>query len=1237
MTPDQKQELAHVLLIELLGYQFASPVKWIETQDVLVDDFQIEKLVEVGPQPILANMMKKTFAEKQLQMFSNGKPEISCFCVSDFNNIEYYESSPEKEKQDQLEKIAMEDKQEKVNNYNPFSKSFSSCSWATEEAFTYSDFVSIDTSKKIPGLNKEQNIDIELEKIVLKDLALNMAPKTDLLSEFVNVSNTNRELQKQILNCVEEKPISFFSENKIRIYDNSYNWIKEDIFSIALASNFKDVKEFTKIRISNMLKSNKVPERILKELDSILKYYNKSFDLLMQYFVMETKENNCYYNEPRCDSNVTLFDADDFNGSGVEMYELIGESLIPIDIQYENNVSSHGKNQCYMIIIESLNEEVLDMIKEWLMKDNNVICCFKYDIVENIYPISSKLQDIYKKHSSFLSSLRLMPMNCQNDISPIIELIYNKIGFDISAILNLSRNVDLFELSTKISNKKSNLSYITPPTTIISEYYNLKSFIDLTKINQENVCHIQFESLSLKLKDLIFFTDFKKCLKLTLTDLLYNSLENPEFKNSLTNDKSVTVSPLYEVSLEKPKYLSFSELSKSFNGDLLRENLSPENLVVITGFAELGPLGNASSRWDYEKNHNKFSIESVVYLSLIMGLIKYDSSISQFRDLKTNDIIDVANIQKYESYILANTGIRVIEENIVGYNPNKKRMLQEIVLMEDFKLVVPEETMLQFKLEHGDKVSIIPLYQNDGIEKMFEVTFNTGTKMYLPKALKFDRFVGGQIPTGWEPSYYGINEDIINQVDRVTLFALISTAEALMTSGIVDPYELYKYMHVSEVGNCSGSGIGGLKSEQKMQKTRFIDGDVQNDILQETFINVMSAWINMLLLSSSGPIKTPVGACATALESLDLGYETIMAGKATMVLVGGYDDLVEETCNEFAAMGATSNSEKENAAGRAPKEMCRPMTSSRNGFMESHGSGIQVLMRGDMAIKMGLPIFGVVGFTSMNSDKISKSLPAPGQGVLTVARKNSTKSYKSRKLDIKYRQRQLKKLDKQDTHSRRYWNVDYYKNDSNISPIEGALSVFGLTADDISVSTCHGTSTKANDKNETNIINTIMRNCNRKPGNLLPIVAQKSVTGHPKAAAGAWMINGALQMFKDTVIPGNSAADNVDINLTRDNEYLLFNKENITNFEAIKSVIVTCFGFGQKGSLAMIMNPNYLLATLSEKDCSNYLARFNMRYNTANSQYQQRLLRNTLFQEKHTKPFANMDDEEVYLDDTIRL
>lgn len=61
--------LARILLIELLAYQFASPVRWIEAQEVMVGSsalggLQVERVVEVGPAeaPTLANMMRYTLS-----------------------------------------------------------------------------------------------------------------------------------------------------------------------------------------------------------------------------------------------------------------------------------------------------------------------------------------------------------------------------------------------------------------------------------------------------------------------------------------------------------------------------------------------------------------------------------------------------------------------------------------------------------------------------------------------------------------------------------------------------------------------------------------------------------------------------------------------------------------------------------------------------------------------------------------------------------------------------------------------------------------------------------------------------------------------------------------------------------------------------------------------------------------------------------------------------------------------
>lgn len=64
MRPEVEQELAHTLLVELLAYQFASPVRWIETQDVILGEKTTERIVEIGPADTLGVMAKRTLASK---------------------------------------------------------------------------------------------------------------------------------------------------------------------------------------------------------------------------------------------------------------------------------------------------------------------------------------------------------------------------------------------------------------------------------------------------------------------------------------------------------------------------------------------------------------------------------------------------------------------------------------------------------------------------------------------------------------------------------------------------------------------------------------------------------------------------------------------------------------------------------------------------------------------------------------------------------------------------------------------------------------------------------------------------------------------------------------------------------------------------------------------------------------------------------------------------------------------
>ncbi|KAI9805515.1 MAG: hypothetical protein M1825_000766 [Sarcosagium campestre] len=747
--------------------------------------------------------------------------------------------------------------------------------------------------------------------------------------------------------------------------------------------------------------------------------------------------------------------------------------------------------------------------------------------------------------------------------------------------------------------------------------------------------------------------------------------------------KKVDVEPRANMKFEFPQLPDWQKDVEPLNAKL-KGMVDLEKVVVVTGFAEVGPWGNSRTRWEMEA-YGKFSLEGCIEMAWIMGLIKNHNGpikgkqYAGWVDAKTGEPVDDKDVKpKFEKYILEHTGIRLIEPELFkGYDPKKKQLLQEIVIEEDLDpFESSKETAEEFKREHGDKVEIFEITESGE----YTVRLKKGATLLIPKALKFDRLVAGQIPTGWDARTYGIPEDIISQVDPVTLFVLVCTVESLLASGITDPYEFYKYVHISEVGNCIGSGIGGTHALRGMYKDRFLDKPLQKDILQESFINTMSAWVNMLLISSTGPIKTPVGACATAVESIDIGYETIVEGKARVCFVGGFDDFQEEGSYEFANMAATSNAEKEFAHGRTAKEMSRPTTTTRNGFMESQGCGMQVIMTAKLALDMGVPIYGIIALTATATDKIGRSVPAPGQGVLTTARENPSK-FPSPLLDIGYRKRQLElrkqhikqwqesellylqeevaamrsqggHFDESEYMQDRAQHIErearrqerdatnslgntFWKHDARIAPLRGALATWGLTIDDLAVASFHGTSTVANDKNESEVICKQMAHLGRKKGNAVLGIFQKYLTGHPKGAAGAWMFNGCLQVLNSGLVPGNRNADNVDKNLEQ-YEYICYPSRTLQT-DGVKAFSVTSFGFGQKGAQAIGVHPKYLYAALDEATFRTYKGKVEARQKRAYRYFHNALTTNTMFVAKDKSPYADDQESAVFLNPDARV
>ncbi|KAL4137325.1 hypothetical protein PRIC2_000847 [Phytophthora ramorum] len=711
-----------------------------------------------------------------------------------------------------------------------------------------------------------------------------------------------------------------------------------------------------------------------------------------------------------------------------------------------------------------------------------------------------------------------------------------------------------------------------------------------------------------------------------------------------------------------PKLSAVSELSTSAKQVMLRGMLDLRQVVVVTGFGEVSPWGNSRTRWEME-SYGEFSLEGCIELAWLTGRIVFDKG--NWVDAKTKEIVADHQVKpRYEEDILEHSGIRIVEPELFdGYDPKNKMVLHQVAI--DKKMspieVADREEALQFRKELGKEN--VDVFQNASGAWM--IRLRKGSVLNIPRALNFDRFVAGQIPTGWSAERLGLSKDLADAVDPITLYVLASTMDAFVAAGVTDPYEFYQYVHVSEVGNTSGGGMGGMRAFTQIYKDRLLGKPAPSDALQECFINTPPAWVNMLLLSSSGPIKTPVGACATAAESVDIGAETIKSGKARICIVGGYDDFGEETANEFAQMKATSDSVKETGMGREPKEMCRPCTTTRGGFMESHGAGIQLLMDAQLALEMGLPIYGIVALTNTATDKNGRSVPAPGQGILTTAREASSDNSKpSPLLDVEYRRRQFDDelesiekwyareialingdesrvafLDRRKARkvqsARGTWGNEFYRGEMDIAPIRGALSVWNLDIDDLGAASFHGTGTKANDKNESEVTHKQMAHLGRSPGNPLPVICQKNLTGHPKGAAAAWMLNGLLQVLNSGLIPGNRQLDNTCETL-RKYDHLVYPNRSFQTV-GIKAVVMKSFGFGQAGGEVLLVHPDCLLSTLPAGEFQHYSARREQRLIKMNTHTQSVITgKQSHIQVKNEAPYSSAQESNVYLDPTAR-
>jgi len=259
-----------------------------------------------------------------------------------------------------------------------------------------------------------------------------------------------------------------------------------------------------------------------------------------------------------------------------------------------------------------------------------------------------------------------------------------------------------------------------------------------------------------------------------------------------------------------------------------------------------------------------------------------------------------------------------------------------------------------------------------------------------------------------------------------------------------------------------GSGIGGL-STMESQHAKLLErgpGRVSPFFIP-MFIGDMAAGLISMKYGARGPNYATVSACASSGHAVGAAFRSIRTGETDVMITGGTEATVTPLCIAgFASMKALS------ARNDSPETASRPFDGTRDGFVLGEGAGILVLEEMEHAVARGATILGEIAGFGQTADAYHMTSPAPGGVGAQIA-------------------------------------------------MRLAMEDAGLKAADVDYINAHGTSTPANDANETTAIKGVLGDRARE----IIVGSTKSMTGHTLGAAGAIEAGVSLLVCERGVIP----------------------------------------------------------------------------------------------------------------------
>ena len=614
---------------------------------------------------------------------------------------------------------------------------------------------------------------------------------------------------------------------------------------------------------------------------------------------------------------------------------------------------------------------------------------------------------------------------------------------------------------------------------------------------------------------------------------------------------------------------------------------SLDDMVVVVGVGEVSSWGSGRTRKEAEYGIERsgdveLTAAGVLELAWMMGLITWSEDPNPgWYDADGTEVAEEDIFDRFRAEVVARCGVRTLTDKYFLTDQGSVDV-EQVYLDRDITFTVTsEEEARAHETADPDKTVV---RQADG---EWTVTRLAGARAFVPKKATLTRTVAGQIPDDFDPTKWGIPAQMVDGMDRIAAWNLVTAIDAFITAGFT-PGELMQAVHPSLVATTQGTGIGGMESLHKVFVSRFIGEERQSDILQEALPNVVAAHTMQSLVGGYGSMIHPVGACATAAVSVEEAVDKIALGKADFVIAGGIDDVQVESLQGFGDMNATAETAKMTAQGIDDRFISRANDRRRGGFLEAEGGGTLLLARGSLAAELGLPVHAVVAYASSFGDGAHTSIPAPGIGVLAAACGGTS------------------------------------------SRLARNLAQLGLSPNDVSVLSKHDTSTNANDPNESELHSLLWPAIGRDENAPMYVISQKTLTGHAKAGAALFQIGGLIDVLASGQLPPNASLDCVDPLIAPKAKNLVWLRSPLDlGAGNVKAVALTSLGFGHVGALVVLGHPGVFEAALvrAGKDADAWRAQATKRLVDGAGRLEAGMLgRTTLFEPVENRRFAGANE-----------